>query len=125
MTNQAMILVVEDEVIVALDLQIRLERMGYRVPATALTGEEALALADQLRPDLIFMDIGLQGDLDGIEAALKIKERFGFPIAFLTAYSDAVTKELAQVALPVGFLTKPFADEEILNVIQIGLNVRK
>jgi CheY-like chemotaxis protein len=125
MTNPAMILVVEDEVIVALDLQIRLERMGYRVPATALTGEEALALADQLRPDLIFMDIGLQGDLDGIEAALKIKERFGFPIAFLTAYSDAVTKELAQVALPVGFLTKPFADEEILNVIQIGLNVRK
>jgi CheY-like chemotaxis protein len=123
--SKATILVVEDEMIVALDLQFKLERMGYRVPATAMTGEEAVALADQLRPDMVLMDIGLKGDLDGIAAALRIKEQFGLPIAFLTAYGDAKTKELAQVVLPVGFLTKPFTDEEILSVIQIGLNVRE
>lgn len=123
--SKATILVVEDEMIVALDLQFKLERMGYSVPATALTGEEAVALADQLRPDMVLMDIGLKGNLDGIAAALKIKEQFGFPIAFLTAYGDTKTKELAQVVHPVGFLTKPFTDEEILSVIQIGLNVRE
>ncbi len=119
------ILIVEDEMIVALDLQGRLQRLGYIVPATAISGEEAVELAEQIRPDLILMDIGLRAEMDGVEAAEQINARFGIPVVFLTAYTDAKTKQRAEATFPSGFLAKPFADEELLNAISIALRTEK
>lgn len=115
------ILVVEDEMIVALDLQIRLKRQGYCVPATAITGEEALELTRRIHPDLIFMDIGLKGSMDGIQAAEQILAQFAVPVVFLTAFGDETTRRRAEVVVPAAFLTKPFADDELNSAISAAL----
>jgi len=116
------ILVVEDEAIIALDLQHRLRALGYLVLATASTGEEAIRLAGQMQPDLICMDVGLRGTMDGVEAAVHIRTQFGIPSILLTAYSDVKNRKRAEAALLPDFLTKPFEDEELLNAIQTTLN---
>jgi len=121
----ATILIVEDEAIVALDLQRRLQQLGYRVPSTAGSGEEAIRLAGQMQPDLVCMDIGLRGDMDGIEAAVQIRTRFGIPSILLTAYSDVKTRERAEAVSLAVFLTKPFEDEDVLNAIQAVLSDRE
>ena len=83
----ARILIVEDEYIVAADLEMKLMRMGYQVIGSAVTGEEAVALADEHRPDIVLMDIQLQGSMDGTEAANAIRARSGTPIIFVTAFA--------------------------------------
>ncbi len=123
--NEATILIVEDEAIVALDLQNRLDRLGYQVPAIAMTGAEAITCAESLRPDLIIMDIGLSGPMDGIQAAEEIVARFAVAIVFLTAYADVKTKQQAVALAPVAFLTKPFEDRELQSAIEAGLRVQK
>lgn len=85
------ILIVEDESIVALDLQMRLTRLGYRVVGIAASGTEALQLAEQFQPDLTLMDIRLKGALDGIETAQALRQRLDAPIVYLTAYADEAT----------------------------------
>jgi CheY-like chemotaxis protein len=97
--TQVRILVVEDEAIIALGLQRRLQRLGYLVPTTASSGEEAIELAEQQQPDVIFMDIGLRGEIDGIEAAKQIRARFDIPIVFLTAYTDTDTRQRTETAI--------------------------
>ena len=87
MTNVT-IMLVEDEIIVAADVKNRLESMGYDVLGIFDTGEEAIQKAGELRPNLILMDIVLKGELDGIDAAQKIRELYDIPIIYLTAYSD-------------------------------------
>ncbi len=124
MTDTITILVVEDEAIVALDLQSRLRRLGYLVPETAASGTEAIQLAEQLQPDLIFMDIGLQGTMDGIEAAEQICACSTVQVVFLTAYADANTRQRAEFIAPASFLSKPFADEEVLTAIKTALSKR-
>ena len=119
------LLIRADELIVAPDLERRLQRLSSSVPATAISGEEAIELAEQIRPELIFMDIGLIGAMDGIEAAALIRARFSIPIVFLTAYTDANTRQRAESVSPAGFLAKPFADDELLNAIRIALNTGK
>ncbi len=121
MITGATILIVEDEAIVALDIKNRLGRMGYRVPAIALTGEEALAFTDHIQPDLIIMDIGLNGVMDGIQAAEQILSRFAVPIIFMTAYSDINTKQSLERLSPLAFLTKPFEAKELLETVQLAL----
>ena len=118
------ILVVEDEAIVALDLRNMLRRMGFQVPLIALTGEEALAFAAQIRPALIFMDIGLNGPVDGIEVAEQIRARFAIPIVFVTAYSDAKTRQRAEMTAPAAYLSKPFTVAEISSALETALGVR-
>lgn len=123
--TSAAILIVEDEMIVALDLQDRLQRLGYSVSETAMSGQEALKLAEEMRPDLIFMDIGLKGDMDGIEVARQIHARFAIPIVFLTAYGDANTRQRAEATSPAAFLAKPFDETELARAIENGLGMSR
>lgn len=107
----AKILVVEDEKIVALEIQTRLRSLGYTVPITVFTGKEAVRQADTMHPDLVLMDIKLRGDMDGIEAAEHIKT-MGIPVIFLTAFVDNKTLQRAKITEPYGYLLKPFEERE-------------
>ena len=102
------ILIVEDERLIALDLQRRLTQLGYTVVGNVAAGAQAITAACQLRPDLILMDIRLQGHMDGIDAALQIQADRLVPIIYLTAYVDESTVQRAQATSPWGFLRKPF-----------------
>jgi len=109
--TQARILVVEDESIVAADIQDRLESLGYEVPATVASGEKAVEQAGVLRPDLVLMDIQLNGRMDGVEAADQIRLRFGIPVIYLTANADHPTVQRAKVTEPFGYVIKPLRKE--------------
>jgi CheY-like chemotaxis protein len=115
------ILIVEDEAVIAMEIEMRLGRMGYEVIGNAATGEKALALAEINRPDLALMDINLVGPVDGVETAARLRGRFGIPVVFLTAYSDDATIERATQAVPLGYLTKPFSDRDVRAAIEVAL----
>ncbi len=121
MTN-VKILVVEDESIVAKDIQNRLKKIGYDVLAVACSGEEAINKAAETSPDLVLMDIRIKGDMDGVEAAGQIYTRFNVPVIYLTAYADADTLERAKITEPVGYLLKPFKERELYTTIETGLS---
>ena len=121
-TVPAKVLVVEDEWITAQDLQQTLSHLGYDVPGMAGSGEEALAQAEQLRPDLVLMDIRLKGAMDGIEAARELRRRSGVPVVFLTAHSDEATLARAKEVEPHGFLVKPFSEAELRSTVEIALH---
>jgi PAS domain S-box-containing protein/diguanylate cyclase (GGDEF)-like protein len=114
-------LVVEDERIVSMDLQGRLRAMGYEVVGTAVSGEEAIDKAESLRPDMILMDIMLDGKLDGIQAADIIRSRYNIPIIYLTAYADSATLDRAKITEPFGYILKPFEERELHGHIEIAL----
>lgn len=114
------ILVVEDEGIVAIDIQICLESLGYTVTAIADTGELAIKKAKETYPDLVLMDIRLKGKMDGIEAARKITEDLDIPIIYLTAYADRTTLERAKITGPFGYILKPFEERELHTAIEIA-----
>lgn len=118
----ASILVVEDEGIVAQEIKSRLEKNGYAVCGVAHDGETAIAHAAALQPDLILMDIRLKGEMDGIEAAGRIRDRFSIPVVYLTAYTDAATLERAKVMEPFGYVVKPFETRSLLVSIEIALH---
>jgi len=118
----ARILVVEDEAIIAADLRSRLSRMGYHVVAAPPTGAEALALAAELRPDLILLDIVLKGEMDGAQAGERIRAQHDIPVIYLTAYSDDVTLQRVKAAEPYGYILKPFQDREMYTAIEIALH---
>jgi CheY-like chemotaxis protein len=122
---RATILVVEDEVIIALDLEARLQSLGHAVAAVAITGQEAVEFSRGNLPDLIFMDIGLGGEMDGIEAAAKIREHSNVPIIFLTAFTDTNTRLRAALQSPAAILAKPFRDEELAKAISAALPAGK
>jgi len=119
--NNENILIVEDEKIIALDLQRRLERFGYSVVGMASDGQEAIGLAKERHPDIVLMDIMLAGAMDGIEAAKQIRAQFGIPIIFLTAYTDEKTLERAKEVEPFGYILKPFKERELYTTIDIAL----
>lgn len=121
MEKAARILIVEDERIVAMNLKGKLEGMGYSVPSLAASGEDATALADRLRPDLVLMDIRLDGAMDGVEAAGIIRDRLRIPVVYLTAYSNRDIVERAKVTEPFGYILKPFVDRELQVVIEMAL----
>lgn len=115
------IYIVEDSFIVSLHLQKTLEGEGYRVIGTSDSGEVALREIEHLRPDIVLMDIMLNGSIDGIQAASTIKDVLRIPIIFITALTDKETIQRAKVAEPFGYLTKPFEDREIFTVIEMAL----
>ena len=117
----AKILVVEDERITALDIQETLTDLGYRVPAVAASGEEAVQKALETRPDLVLMDVMLKGDTDGIDAAGRIRARLNIPVVYLTAYTDEHTLARARPSAPFGYLVKPFNERELLTTIEMAL----
>jgi signal transduction histidine kinase len=118
----ARILVVEDEGITAMDTCEQLQSLGYIVPATAFSGEEAIGKVDELRPDLVLMDIHLQGKMDGIEAAAQIRTRFALAVIYVTAYADAVTLQRAKLTEPLGYVVRPFEERTLHATIEMALN---
>jgi len=118
----AKILIVEDERIISEDIKKRLQKLGYSVPSIARTGEEAIQKTKVLHPDLVLMDIVLEGEMDGIEAAAHIKSLCEIPIVYLTAYADRKTLERAKITEPYGYILKPFDDRDLHITIDIGLH---
>ena len=115
------VLIVEDEKIIAFDLQRRLKSFGFDVVGSCSSGAEALELCSRERPDIVLMDIMLEGDLDGIETAKVLLEKYQIPSIFLTAYSDAATLERAKVAQPLAYIIKPFKERELYTTIDVAL----
>lgn len=115
------ILIVEDETIVALDMKMRLESLGYRVVGVVDTGALALEFLQRAKPDLVLMDIKLKGNIDGIETARKARERVEVPIIFVTAFTDESTLERAKHASPYGYIVKPFHERELRIAIELAL----
>jgi diguanylate cyclase (GGDEF)-like protein/PAS domain S-box-containing protein len=115
------LLVVEDESVVAMDLDGQLHDMGYRVCGCVDNGRAAIERARSDRPDLILMDIVLKGEIDGVAAAAQIARELHIPVLFLTAYSDDQTVERAAGAWPYGYLTKPFQNRELRAGIEVAL----
>lgn len=120
--KKATILIVEDEAIIAADLQDKLESSGYEVPFIEVTGEGAVKKALEIKPDLILMDIVLMGKMNGIDAAKQIHSQTDIPIIFLTAY---INEELFQSALttePYAYLNKPTHGRDLERAIEVALN---
>ncbi len=117
----ARILIVEDEAIVALDLRTRLTQFGYVVVEAVSRGDAAIVAAESHRPDLVLMDIRLQGPMDGVEAAETIRNRFRLPVVYLTAHADEATVNRARVTEPFGYILKPFDGRELRTVIEMAL----
>lgn len=116
------ILIVEDEGIVALDIKHSLERLGYSICGIASSGDAAIEKAKATRPNLVLVDVKLQGEMDGIETAAAIKWLYHTPVIFLTAHSDADILERAKAAEPSGFVLKPYDLKELHSTIEIGLH---
>jgi len=114
--------VVEDEIIVAMDIQSSLIHLGYDVPKIADNGKDAIILAEQLNPNLILMDINIKGDIDGIETAEQILKNFNIPSVYLTAYADKNTLSRAKLTAPFGYIVKPFEETNLYTTIEIALN---
>ncbi len=114
------ILVVEDESLVAKDIQNMLRGLGYEVLDVLSTGEEAIAAFGRFDPDLVLMDIVLKGEIDGIAAAEKIWETYGIPVIYLTAYADETTLARAKVTEPFGYILKPFDERELQTTIEMA-----
>jgi len=117
----ARILIVEDEQIVAVDVESQLQCLGYRVVGTAASGEEACRLAAAEEPDLVLMDVRIEGALDGIETAERIRRLRDVPIVFLTAYTDVDTLERAKRIEPYGYVVKPFAQHDLEAALEVAL----
>ena len=115
------ILVVEDESIVAKDIQVCLRKLGYDVVGVVSSGEEAVEKAEEFDLDLIMMDIMLKGEMSGIEAAEIIRKKKSIPVIFLTAYTDRNTVDKAKETEPFGYIIKPFKEIDIQTAIEIAL----
>jgi diguanylate cyclase (GGDEF)-like protein/PAS domain S-box-containing protein len=116
------ILIVEDERVAAWNIQTALEKFGYTVVANVSSGKKAVSLTETLKPDLVLMDIQLPGEIDGIEAAAKIRNQFSIPVVYLSAHSDDQTIERAIATDPYGYLTKPFKRSELHTTIATALH---
>jgi AmiR/NasT family two-component response regulator len=115
------ILVIEDEAIVAADIQDRLETLGYEVAGWGTTGAEALELARSSKPDLVLMDIMLKGPMNGIQAAHLVRVELSLPVIFLTANSDEAVLEQAKISEPFAYLLKPFEERQLRTNIEMAL----
>src|SRR5512133_3381843 len=118
--GQSTILIVEDDAIIAMRLQKTLESWGYRTQ-WALSGEKAIQEARSSGPDLVLMDIKLDGQMDGIQAAEQLRQQLSLPTIFLTAFAEDDVLLRARLAEPYGFLIKPVADRELRSTIEMAL----
>lgn len=116
------ILVVEDEHIVAMGIKRMLKSLGYTVTGVASSGEDAIGKVESTFPDIVLMDIMLKGDMDGVEAAKEIRERFDVPVVYLTAYSDNKILERVKRTEPFGYIIKPFDEKDLYSSIEVALH---
>ena len=121
----AQVLIIEDEVIVAENIRTRLLSLGYAVSAVVSSGQEAVQEAAETHPDLVLMDIKLEGDMDGVEAAEQIRARFDIPVVYLTAYANDDTLQRAKITEPFGYILKPFEVRELQTAIELALYKHK
>lgn len=122
MNARPTIMVVEDERVVAKDLEVTLRRLGYEVCLTAASGEAAVEMVESSRPDLVLMDVRLRGGMDGVEAARLIQFRHDLPVVYLTAFADEVTLRRSLETQPYGYLVKPFREKELHATIETALS---
>lgn len=123
--EKASILIVEDEVIVAIELREKLQSLGWRVSGLATSGAEALALADAVPPDVVLMDITIKGGMDGIETARRLQALYRVPVIFITAFIRPGLQRSLKSKPPFVWLSKPLVDEELLRAIRKALNGKK
>ena len=119
------VLVVEDENIVAKDIQQSLLKMGYKVIGTASSGEKAKEILKENQPDIILMDIMLKGNMSGIDTAEYVKDIYDLPVIFLTAYADENTLSKAKITEPYGYILKPFKEIDLHTSIEMALYKHK
>ncbi|HRG46243.1 MAG TPA: response regulator [Leptospiraceae bacterium] len=119
--KKALVMIVEDEAIVGMDIKNNLTNYGYEVIGIPSSGKEAISLAIKAKPEIILMDIRLNGEMDGIETAKYLWKRLNVPIIYLTAHSEDKTLLEALKASPYGYLLKPFVPRELHASIQIAL----
>jgi len=119
--NKKRIFIVEDESILALEIQIRLKTLGYEVVGSAASGEEAIQKILEHLPDLVLMDIRIKGNIDGIETAAELRKHIDIPVIFLTAYADSKTLERAKITDPFGYIIKPVEERDLHTNIEVAL----
>jgi len=121
MNSKYKILIVEDEILVATDIEESIESLGYSVHSIVDTGLKSIEAVEKELPDLVLMDINLKGEMTGIEAAKIITQKYDVPIIYLTANTDIDTVNKAKVALPYGYIIKPFTDKDLQTNIEIAI----
>lgn len=114
------VLIVEDEILVATDIEESLTGLGYSVQNSVATGAAAISEVEKQLPDIILMDIMLKGPMTGIEAASHIRKHHNVPIIYLTANADISTIEKAKHSLPYGYIIKPFNEKDLQTNIEIA-----
>ena len=119
------ILIVEDEVIIAMDIAMQLRELGYEPIGHATRGEQAIDMARQLQPDLVLMDVHLGSEMDGITAAAEIRTQCGADIVFLSAFDTSANRARAEAVGPVGYITKPFDTGDLRAVLDRSMLVSK
>lgn len=119
------IVIVEDECIAAEDIRRRLVSWGYKVPAVVATGEEAIRSTERMRPDVVLMDIHLKGEMDGVQAAERIRTRLNVPVIYASAYNDIETLSRAGVEGPFELINKPYDDLEIRAALELAFTRRR
>lgn len=115
------ILIVEDEQVVAHDIALSLRALGYQITKVTASAEECLMAAAEELPDLVLMDIHIDGDVDGVQAASELHQRYDLPVVFLTAYADDVTITRAKQTAPLGYVIKPFRRSDLKSAVEVGL----
>jgi CheY-like chemotaxis protein len=118
-------MIVEDEAIFAEAMQIILQNLGYDVTSIESTGEEAIEKVEEEKPDLVLMDIMLEGEMDGIEVAKQIRSHFNIPVIYITAYADKAMFERAKITEPFGYIVKPVEDRDLHITIEMALYKHK
>jgi len=114
-------LIVEDEILIAEELKDRLSRLGFSVIAAVDTADEGIAIATKERPDLVLMDIRLNGEKDGVQAAQEIRQQVDVPIVYVTAYSDRLTVDRAKQTEHDGYILKPFHRRDLQSTIEVAM----
>ena len=123
--EKAKILIVEDEAIIAMEIESQLQSLGYEVTSIVDTGEKAIEKAKEDKPNLILMDIRIKGEMDGIKAAEVIRNRFDIPVIFSTAYLDEERIERAKITMPFGYVLKPIQERDLRVTIEMALYISK
>jgi PAS domain S-box-containing protein len=121
-TRNGHVLIVEDESVNAAVIEHQLKKLGYSVAGIATSGEEAIELAQRAKPDVVLMDIQLEGKIDGVEAAVTIRRKTGVPVVYLTGNSDEETIDRARITEAFGYLHKPFQEREVHSTLQLALH---
>jgi two-component system, response regulator PdtaR len=118
------ILIVEDQFIIAMNLKIKVEGLGYKVVGIESSGETAIEKIPELLPDMVLMDIGLNGKMDGIETTYEIWEQFKIPVLYVTAHSDELTLERVRNSPGYGILIKPVSSNDLNTAIEMSFYKR-